>query len=693
MSNKHLSIVGLILGCVWLAAPAAVPMGTAVTYQGQIQQADSPVNGTCDFQFSLWDAMTGGGLIGATQLVAGVNVTNGLFTAVLDFGPGAFNGDARWLELAVRTPATAGSGGFTLLSPRQPLTATPYALRAASAVQVAATNVTGTLGDSQVPTNLARLNLGQTFTGTNIFARLTILSNAVGRFAGDGAGLTNLSVTNIVGWSADATVFTNFARLTASQTFSGINLFKGLSLLTNGNNQFAGNFVGVFSGDGSGLTNLPGSTGGGTSSNQPLAWTIVNGASQTAFANHGYLAGNPGQVTFILPASPALGDVVRIAGASTGGWKIAQNASNQVILTAPLGCAGGLNWVSNGPVAVWRSIASSADGTRLVAVARDGVYATSVDSGKSWTLRSDTQPNWEAVACSEDGIKLVGGGTPLVPGSPGSDIYTSTNSGTNWTLHPGNNQAWVAFASSSDGTRLVAAAHNGFIYASADSGNTWFAHANSNQWTGVACSSDGRRVVAVGNRPGPVYVSVDFGVTWVPHGPTNFWAGVASSADGSRLVAADAGDGDTGGNLYTSADFGITWLPRSPVGAWTGVASSADGSRLFAVEDGMAGMTQTNVGLVYTSIDYGNTWSAHQPLQPWHCIATSADGTKVVAGAAWPHDAGSPPAVGSIFTSGGSTTPGPTGGLIGGPDEAVELLYIGGNRFRVLSHEGSIIAY
>jgi hypothetical protein len=125
------------------------------------------------------------------------------------------------------------------------------------------------------------------------------------------------------------------------------------------------------------------------------------------------------------------------------------------------------------------------------------------------------------------------------------------------------------------------------------------------------------------------------------------------------------------------------------------VASSADGSRLFAVEAGLVGVTQTNAGRVYTSIDYGNTWSSHEPLQAWHCIATSADGTKLVAGTGWPHLTG-PPSSGPIFTSNGSTTPGsgPTGGgLLGGPDEAVELLYIGGNKFRVLSHEGTIIAY
>src|SRR5205085_3757006 len=51
-------------------------------------------------------------------------VSNGLFTAALDFGSTAFWGAGRWLEIAVRP---AGNGSYTTLAPRQALTATPYA--------------------------------------------------------------------------------------------------------------------------------------------------------------------------------------------------------------------------------------------------------------------------------------------------------------------------------------------------------------------------------------------------------------------------------------------------------------------------------------------------------------------------------------------------------------------------------------
>ena len=100
-------------------------LGTAFTYQGQLKSGGNPVNGNCDFQFSLWDAVTDGTQIGTTQTKTNVSVSNGLFTTSLDFGS-AFTGDARWLAIAVRCPA--GSGSYTNLSPRQALTAAPYAL-------------------------------------------------------------------------------------------------------------------------------------------------------------------------------------------------------------------------------------------------------------------------------------------------------------------------------------------------------------------------------------------------------------------------------------------------------------------------------------------------------------------------------------------------------------------------------------
>jgi hypothetical protein len=106
-------------------------LGTPFTYQGVLRSSGSPVSGTCDFLFGLWDAASSGTQIGATWPQAGVPVTRGLFTVLLDFGAAPFQGANRYLEIAVRCPA--GSGAYTTLTPRQPLTPGPYALYANAA--------------------------------------------------------------------------------------------------------------------------------------------------------------------------------------------------------------------------------------------------------------------------------------------------------------------------------------------------------------------------------------------------------------------------------------------------------------------------------------------------------------------------------------------------------------------------------
>ena len=111
------------------AAPGASPLGNAFTYQGRLVRDGAPYTGSCDFLFSLFDAETEGVEIGESVAVTGLAVTGGLFTARLDFGTGAFNGDARWLEVAVQCP---GDLAYTVF-PRQELTASPYALYASSA--------------------------------------------------------------------------------------------------------------------------------------------------------------------------------------------------------------------------------------------------------------------------------------------------------------------------------------------------------------------------------------------------------------------------------------------------------------------------------------------------------------------------------------------------------------------------------
>jgi hypothetical protein len=122
--RRTLSAIFIALSLVFALAAFGVPLGTSFTYQGQLRRSGAAYTGTCNFQFSLWDAVSAGTQQGSTQAINSVSVTNGLFTVVLDFGS-LFKGDARWLGTSVQC---SGDGGFTPLDPRQPLTAAPYAL-------------------------------------------------------------------------------------------------------------------------------------------------------------------------------------------------------------------------------------------------------------------------------------------------------------------------------------------------------------------------------------------------------------------------------------------------------------------------------------------------------------------------------------------------------------------------------------
>ncbi|MHC4619210.1 MAG: tail fiber domain-containing protein [Planctomycetota bacterium] len=127
--RKIVTILVLALGVV-LGSPnvsEAAPMGTAFTYQGQLNEDGTPADGLYDFEFQLYDAPSDGNQLGSTIEVSDFDVIDGYFTAELDFGSDVFDGDARWLEITV---AHGDGSDPCTLSPRHELTPTPYAIYA-----------------------------------------------------------------------------------------------------------------------------------------------------------------------------------------------------------------------------------------------------------------------------------------------------------------------------------------------------------------------------------------------------------------------------------------------------------------------------------------------------------------------------------------------------------------------------------
>ena len=137
---RHLSYVIAIVGVALLFGRMVVTaqgldqhspqvaLGSGFTYQGQLKSGGAVVNATCSGKFGLWDSSASGAQVGGTTTQTQlINVTNGLFNTSLDFGPNAFNGDARYLAISVACP---NGGPYTDLSPREPITPAPYALTA-----------------------------------------------------------------------------------------------------------------------------------------------------------------------------------------------------------------------------------------------------------------------------------------------------------------------------------------------------------------------------------------------------------------------------------------------------------------------------------------------------------------------------------------------------------------------------------
>ncbi|MCJ7778552.1 MAG: hypothetical protein MUP16_09590, partial [Sedimentisphaerales bacterium] len=129
--KKILLILVLAFGLIVCLpkAGSAAPMGTAWTYQGRLMDANVPADGLYDLQFKLYDVNVAGTQKGSTIDVNELDVIDGQFTILLDFGSDVFNGDDRWLQIGVRPGVQKDPNEYTTLSPRQKVTPTPYALQ------------------------------------------------------------------------------------------------------------------------------------------------------------------------------------------------------------------------------------------------------------------------------------------------------------------------------------------------------------------------------------------------------------------------------------------------------------------------------------------------------------------------------------------------------------------------------------
>jgi photosystem II stability/assembly factor-like uncharacterized protein len=561
--------------------------------------------------------------------------------------------------LEIAVRSYGDTNAYTALSPWQTLTSVPYAIQA-----INASNAVALTAPLQVT------NLIGTIPNSLLSPNVAVLTNNVvfsgsvtattfsGSFTGNGSGLNNLPATNLIGTISDARLSTNVA------------------LQSNPNLNFAGAVYATnFTGAGHGLTNVPGA----------FFWVTVSNTSAQIQPNIGYIVtNNTTPVILTLPSSPSVGDVYKVAAVGAGGWKIAQNA-NQMIAAGNLSGSIGQNWqAASGPgIANWSSIAASASGTIIAATIKGGYIWVSTNSGATWTQRASSQ-NWSDITVSADGTRMAATVGNINTTSDNGYIWTSTDSGVTWGTQSGSSgiKQWVSIASSANSTNLIAAVYNGYLYASSDSGKSWSSVGTtvpgSLYWTSVASSANGSNLVAVANG-GQIYTSANSGNTWQQrtNNSSLAWNNVASSSDGSRLVAALGN-----GSIFISPDSGATWTVNSTTTAsGSSVASSSDGNRLAAAY----GSTSVS-GFICTSTDSGASWAVagNAPSAKWMGITSSSDGSLLAAVVYG----------GNIYVSSqASTTTGTAGYLSGAQHSVIELIYAGNNLFLPLSHEGTIRAY
>ena len=145
---------------------AATSPGIAFTYQGYLTDASgNPVNGSCDFRFRLYDAASSGAQVGSDQVIPGVTMNDGYFCVGVDLGADAFNGDARWLEVAIKL---AGDPGYTAM-PRQAVRPVPYALYAVNAPWDGLTGVPLAFADGTDDDTTYTADTGLRLSGTTFY--------------------------------------------------------------------------------------------------------------------------------------------------------------------------------------------------------------------------------------------------------------------------------------------------------------------------------------------------------------------------------------------------------------------------------------------------------------------------------------------------------------------------------------------
>jgi hypothetical protein len=224
---------------------------TSFTYQGKLTDSNLAANGSYDMQFALFDAAAGGSQIGATVTNATVQVTNGVFTVMLDYGAISLPGADRFLEISVRQ--TGNPNPRVLLAPRQQVTSAPYAVQSLNAnTAINSAQLGGIAASNYVIAEDVRLSDARSpLPGSANYIQNTTNPQASANFNISGSGAANIfnAATNyqiggsqVLSAGGTNNIFGG-SGAGASNTFGVNNVFFGF---TAGNQNTTGSFNAFF---------------------------------------------------------------------------------------------------------------------------------------------------------------------------------------------------------------------------------------------------------------------------------------------------------------------------------------------------------------------------------------------------------------------------------------------------------------
>jgi len=423
MPVKNLICSSLFLLFVTCGLPI-LAQTTSVTYQGRLTDAGNPANGQYDFVFRLFDSS--GTQIGGDLEKGDVQVTGGVFTVSLNFGVSPFSASAaESLEIGVRPGASAGA--YTTLTPRQPLTSEPYAIKSMQALAADTSTNSAELGgiaanqfvvttdsrmtDARIPTPgsadyvqnrttqqvLSNFNVsgngtaGGTISGNvvnaatqfNIFGDRVFSAPGIGNlFAGLIAGGTNTTGTqnSFFGRGSGASNTT-----ASANSFFGWN--SGVSNTTGSANSFFGNGSGEqsadgttnsFFGSGSGTENM---TGSGNS-----FFGVNTGGGAVALNRTGSFNTLMGAFANVIPDG--------LTNATAIGYRAAVGQNNSLVL-------GAINGINNATADTNVGIGTTSPATKLH-VSGTGIIRARInsDSNAGVALTLSNQPGWSVATAN-----------------------------------------------------------------------------------------------------------------------------------------------------------------------------------------------------------------------------------------------------------------------------------------------------